>query len=57
MPYNDAKSLSDDEVYAVVAYILALNDIVGENDRMDARALAAVRMPNRDGFVTFRRGQ
>ena len=55
MPLNQPKSLSDDEVYAVVAYILQLNGVVGENDTIDARMLPAVRMPNRDGFVRFSR--
>jgi S-disulfanyl-L-cysteine oxidoreductase SoxD len=57
MPLNQPKSLSDDEVYAVVAYILQLNGVVGENDTIDARTLPAVRMPNRDGFVRFSRGK
>jgi mono/diheme cytochrome c family protein len=57
MPLNQPKSLSDDEVYAVVAYILQLNGVIGENDTIDARTLPAVRMPNRDGFVRFSRGK
>ena len=57
MPLNDPKSLRDDEVYAVVAYILWLNGVVAENDTMDAQTLPAVRMPNRDGFVRFSRGR
>jgi mono/diheme cytochrome c family protein len=55
MPLNEPKSLTDDEVYAVVAYILQLNGVVGANDTIDARTLSAVRMPNRDGFVRFSR--
>ena len=57
MPYNESKSLTNDEVYAVVAYILQLNGLVGENDTIDARTLPKVPMPNRDGFVTFARGK
>jgi mono/diheme cytochrome c family protein len=57
MPLNDPKSLSDDEVYAVVAYILRLNGVIGENDTMNAQKLPGVRMPNRDGFVRFSRGR
>jgi len=57
MPLNEPKSLRDDEVYAVVAYILWLNGVIGENDTMDAQTLPAVRMPNRDGFVRFSRGR
>ena len=56
MPLNASKSLSDDEVYAVAAYILQLNGIIGEADAMDAQTLPQVRMPNRDGFIVFSRG-
>ena len=55
MPLNAAKSLSDDEVYAVAAYILQLNGIIGEADAMDAQTLPKVQMPNRDGFIVFSR--
>lgn len=51
MPYQAPGSLSDDDVYAVTAYILYLNDIVGEDDRLDAETLPEVRMPNRENFV------
>jgi cytochrome c len=51
MPYPAPGSLSNDEVYAVTAYILYLNEIVGENDRLDANTLPEVRMPNRENFV------
>jgi mono/diheme cytochrome c family protein len=57
MPLNEPKSLGDDEVYAVVAYLLWQNGVIGENDTIDAKTLPAVRMPNRDGFVRFSRGQ
>jgi len=57
MPLNASKSLTDDEVYAVSAYILRLNGIIGEADVMDAQTLPQVRMPNRDGFVVFSRGK
>lgn len=57
MPLDEPKSLTNDEVYAVVAYILQLNGIIGENDAMNAETLPKVRMPNRDGFATFSRGQ
>ena len=55
MPSNAPKSLSEDEVYAVCAYILRLNGIVGEDAVMNAQTLAKVQMPNRDGFVPFSR--
>ena len=57
MPLNESKSLSNDEVYAVVAYLLQLNGIIGENDTIDAQSLQKVRMPNADGFVKFERGK
>src|SRR5882672_12629645 len=55
MPFVDSKSLTSDEIYAVSAYILNLNGIIGESDAMDAQSLAKVRMPNRDGFIPFPR--
>jgi S-disulfanyl-L-cysteine oxidoreductase SoxD len=57
MPLNESKSLTNDEVYAVVAYILQLNGIIGEDTILDAQTLPKVRMPNRDGFDTFTRGK
>jgi len=50
MPQNAPQSLSNDDVYAVSAYILSLNGIVPADVTLDARSLAAIRMPNRDGF-------
>ncbi len=50
MPYPAPGLLSDDEVYAVSAWILALNGIVDQDAVLDAKRLAGVRMPNRDGF-------
>jgi cytochrome c len=55
MPFQDSKSLSNDETYAVSAYILNLNGIIGKDDVVDAQALPKVRMPNRDGFIPFPR--
>ncbi len=52
MPYGAPMSLTNDEVYAVSAYILALNGVIRETDRMDAETLPAVQMPNRDGFIS-----
>jgi cytochrome c len=57
MPLNAPKSLTDDEVYAVAAYILELNGIIGENDVMDAQTLPRVQMPNRDGFIPSHRSK
>jgi mono/diheme cytochrome c family protein len=55
MPWDHPKSLTDDEVYAVSAYILNLSGIVGMDDVLDAQSLPKVKMPNRDGFVPFPR--
>lgn len=51
MPQNAPQSLSDDDVYAVSAYILNLNGLVGTDATLDAKSLAAIKMPNRDSFV------
>ena len=51
MPYQQPKSLSDTEVYAVTAYILAINKLIGESDVIDAKTLPKVQMPNRDNFI------
>jgi cytochrome c len=55
VPWNQPKSLTDDEVYAVTAYVLNLNGIIGTNNVIDAQSLPKVRMPNRDGFIPFPR--
>jgi len=57
MPLNESKSLANDEVYSVVAYLLQLNGVIGENETINAQTLPKVRMPNRDGFITFSRGK
>jgi cytochrome c len=51
MPYSAPQSLTPDEVYSVVAWILYQNGIVAEDAVMDARSLPSARMPNRNGFV------
>jgi cytochrome c len=53
MPFQAPESLTNDEVYALTAYLLALNGIIKEGDEMNARALARVQMPNRNGFVVM----
>jgi S-disulfanyl-L-cysteine oxidoreductase SoxD len=50
-PFDNPGSLTDDQVYAVTAYLLHLNGIIGEQEVMDAKSLPLVKMPNRDGFV------
>ena len=51
MPYIQPQSLTNDEVYALTAYLLNLNGIIGENDEIDARTLPKVKMPNQDNFI------
>jgi S-disulfanyl-L-cysteine oxidoreductase SoxD len=51
MPFNEPGALNAPQVYAVSAYILYLNEIIGEKDVLNARTLPRIRMPNRDGFV------
>ena len=51
MPYATPQSLTNDEVYAVTAYILHANGIIGDADEMNARTLPKVKMPNRDNFI------
>lgn len=51
MPLNNPQTLTNDEVYALTAYILKLNGIIGAKDAMNAKSLPRVKMPNRDGFV------
>ena len=55
MPITRPLSLTNDEVYAVTAYVLYLNAIVGENAEMNAQTLPQVKMPNRDGFIDMSR--
>jgi S-disulfanyl-L-cysteine oxidoreductase SoxD len=51
MPWPQPRSLDDNEVYALTAYILAENKIIGQHDSMNPDTLPKVRMPNRDGFI------
>jgi len=51
MPFNAPGSMSDNEVYAVVAYILAEGGIIDTDIVMDAKTIAKVKMPNRNGFI------
>ena len=57
MPFNESKSLTNDEVYGVVAYLLNLNGVIPEGETVNAQSLPKVAMPNRDGFITFTRGK
>ena len=52
MPYNAPQSLSANETYALTAYLLHMNGILGADVTLDAASLPKIRMPNRDGFVS-----
>ena len=52
MPYPAPHSLSDADVYAVTAYLLHVNGIIGADDVMDAKSLPKVKMPNQAGFIS-----
>jgi S-disulfanyl-L-cysteine oxidoreductase SoxD len=51
MPYGNARSLTDDETYALVAFLLHLNDIVRDEDfELNERNFTSIKMPNADAF-------
>lgn len=51
MPFSAPQSLSDDEVYAITAYILNMNDLLPDDGVLDAEKLRAIKMPNREHFL------
>lgn len=51
MPFDAPQSLTPDEIYAVIAWLLHANGIIAKDDRMDAATLPKVQMPNRQGFI------
>ena len=51
MPWPTPRTLKDDEVYSLVAYILAANKLIGEEVVIDAQTLPKVQLPNRDNFI------
>src|SRR5580700_5999789 len=50
MPLPQPQSLTNDEVYALAAYILDLNGVIGDGEVMNAATLPRVKMPNRAAF-------
>lgn len=52
MPFSQPQSLSNDEVYALAAYILSLNGIIDDREVMNAKTLPKVKMPNRVKFFS-----
>ena len=51
MPWQQPKSLTNDEVYALTAYLLAMNKVIAADATLDAASLAKIEMPNRNGFI------
>ena len=51
MPWGAPKSLTDQEVYSLTAYLLYLNGIISEADVINVQTLPKVQMPNRDNFI------
>lgn len=51
MPHTAPGSLTDDQVYALTAYLLAMNDVIADDASLDAASLRAVKMPYADRFV------
>jgi S-disulfanyl-L-cysteine oxidoreductase SoxD len=51
MPFTAPGSLTDDEVYQVVAYVLGQGNIIGKAEVLNAQTLPKVSMPNKDGFI------
>lgn len=51
MPFGNAQSLTDDEVYAITAYVLHLNDVLKEDAVLDRDSLVKIKLPNAGNFV------
>jgi len=51
MPLGKEGTLKPDEVYALTAFLLYKNEVIKEDEVMDAQSLPKVKMPNRDGFA------
>jgi cytochrome c len=52
MPFGNPKTLTANEVYALTAYVLHLNELLPADATLDRTSILRVRMPNRDGFTT-----
>jgi cytochrome c len=52
MPFGNARSLSNDDIYALTAYILYLNDVVDDEEfELSNENLASIRLPNEENFI------
>lgn len=50
MPFGEAQSLGDDEVYAITAYLLYMNDVVDDDFELSRESFGDIEMPNAGGF-------
>lgn len=57
MPYGNAGTLTDDETYAIVAYILYSNDLIEDDFVLSNDTFFDVEMPNADGFIVDDRAE
>ena len=55
MPFGNARSLSDDDIYAVTAYLLYLNDEVDEDFELTSENFTDIRLPNEENFIADNR--
>jgi mono/diheme cytochrome c family protein len=51
MPFGEAQSLTHDETYSVVAYLLFMNDVIKEDTQLSNLNIGSIKMPNREGFM------
>ena len=51
MPFGESQSLTADQTYAVVAYLLYMNDVIEEEFVLDNSNIGDIKMPNRNGFM------
>jgi cytochrome c len=51
MPFQAPGSLSNDEIYAITAYLLFINEVIAEDTEINAKSLPQVKMPNQGNFV------
>jgi len=58
MPFGNARSLSDDDVYALTAYVLYLNDVVEDEDfELSRENFSTIRLPNEENFISDKRSE
>jgi len=53
MPITSPQSMTNDEVYAVTAYILSIDGIVASDAVLDSKSLPRIKMPNKEGFISW----